>query len=265
MHCAKNHFDKVLYVPINRIGIESNENGVVPFLKNKNLLSFDVVLSRTEKEYRDMGYVLAKIFEDNGKYMPVNYKAILLGTSEFLVPVYFGLKNNGVKSPRTYFASSKQAIIQNFDNFKYPVTVKLPYQKDGAMIMDSKESAIGVIDTMEKLDQPILVQEAVKTSEKLRILVAGKSVYALKNEQAFALSKEYRKAMLDTAKTIGAQICQINAVAHADKLFVLGISVAPRMMIFEKVFGEGVINNAMKEIRADAQEFFNDSEKSAVH
>lgn len=256
LKCARNHFDKVLHTPITKIVIESGENGVVPLLGKKNLLEYDVVLVRVEKEYMEVGYVLAKIFEDNGKYMPTNYKAILLGSSEFLVPVYFGLKKNGIKSPRTYFASSKDAIVQNFENFNYPITVKLPYQKDGAMTVDSKESAIGVIDTMEKLDQPILIQESVKDSEKIRVLVAGKKAYALKNDAAFALSESDENAILETARKIGADICQLYAAVNENKLFVYGINIAPKMMIFETVFGEGVINGAMKGLRENADMHF---------
>lgn len=260
IRCAKAHFEKVIYAPITRIVIESNESGVVPFLNNTNLLEFDVVLVRVEKEYRDIGYVLAKIFEDKGKYLPVNYKAILLGSSEFLVPVFFGLKNNGIRAPRTYFASSKKAIIRNFENFNYPITVKLPYQKDGAMTIDSKESAVGVIDTMEKLDQPILIQEAAKNSEKMRILVAGQRVYALKNERPVKLSPHDEKSMLETARTIGAEICQMYAVSDRKRLFVSGVNISPKMMIFEEIFGEGVINGAMREMRSNADKFFSGPE-----
>ncbi|MFH1472098.1 MAG: hypothetical protein ABIF85_04300 [Nanoarchaeota archaeon] len=256
LKCAKNHFDKVLHTPITKIVIESNEDGVVPLLGSKNLLEYDAVLIRVEKEYRDIGYVLAKIFEDNGKYMPVNYKAILLGSSEFLVPIYFGLKKNGIKSPKTYFASSKEAIIQNFENFKYPITVKLPYQKDGAMTVDSKESAIGIIDTMEKLDQPILIQEIVKTSEKIRVLVAGKKAYALKNDAAFALSDSDENAIIATAGKIGADVCQMYAAMNENKIFIYGINIAPRMMIFENIFGKGVIDGALREMRENADAHF---------
>lgn len=253
---AKAHFDKVLHTPITRVVIESDENGVVPLLKDKSLLEYDVVLIRIEKEYRDIGYVLAKIFEDNGKYTPINYKAILLGSSEFLIPVFFGLKKNGIKSPRTYFTSSKEAIMQNFENFNYPVTVKLPYQKDGAMTLDSKESIIGVIDTMEKLDQPILIQEAVKDSEKIRVLVAGKKAYAIKNDAAFKLSPGDENAVVETARKIGADICQMYAAVNENKLFIYGINIAPKMMVFETVFGEGIINSAMKDMRENADIFF---------
>lgn len=256
LKCAKNHFDKVLHTPITKIVIESNENGVVPLLGSKNLLEYDVVLVRVEKEYRDIGYVLAKIFEDNGKYLPVNYKAILLGSNEFLVPIYFGLKNNGIKSPRTYFASSKEAIIGNFEKFDYPITVKLPYQKDGTMTVHSKESAVGVIDTMEKLDQPILIQESVKNSEKIRVLVAGKKAYALKNDAAFALSEVDESAIIATAGKIGADICQMYAAMNENKIFVYGVNIAPKMMIFESIFGEGVINSAMKDMRENADAHF---------
>ncbi len=257
LKCARTHFDTVLQTSISRVVIESNENGVVPLLKNKNLLEYDAVLVRVEKEYRDMGYVLAKIFEDNGKYLSVNYKAVLLGSSEFLVPVFFGLKKNGIKSPRTYFASSKEAIIRNFDNFNYPITVKLPYQKDGAMTLDSKESMVGVIDTMEKLDQPILIQEAVKDSEKIRVLVAGKKAYAIKNDVAFKLSDDDETAIIETAKKIGADICQMYASINENKLFIYGINIAPKMMIFETVFGEGIIDGAMKSMRENADIHFN--------
>ncbi len=256
VRAAKKYFGKVLYAPVSCVRIEVTGSGVAPFFRNTNLLAFDVVLARIPKECRDFGYVLTKIFEEQGKYLPVGYKAIILGSSEFLVPIFLGLKSCALKSPLTYFASSKEALRQSLEGFRYPVTIRPPYEKNGVMTVDSKESALGIIDTMEKLSQPILIQESLNGSDSVDILVAGERVYALKNKKPLELGENNRSAVIEASKVFGAQICRINGAMRGGDLLVRGISVAPKMMIFEEIFGEGIIDGMIKGLKEKAERFF---------
>lgn len=253
---AKKYFGKVLYAPITGIRVESDENAAIPFFKSSNLLKFDVVLCRIPKESRDFGFVLAKIFEENGKYLPIGYKAIILGTSEFLLPIFLNLKNCGLRAPKTYFACSRTAMRQSIDEAEYPVRIRLPYQKEGAMIADSKSVATGIIDTMEKLDQPILIQAAQKRAKRIKVLVVGDNVYALKDKKKHSLKTSESKILSETAKALGAEICQMNIVLSRNKILSLGINVSPKLMAFKKEFGEAVFDNVFSKISENASIFY---------
>lgn len=252
---AKRHFEKVLYVPVTRIRIEAGEEGVAPFFRNTNLLKFDVVLARISKEHRDFGYVLVKIFEESHKFLPVGYKAIVLSSSEFLTPVYLSLKNCALKTPLTYFASSKEGVMQSLEKFRYPVTIRPPYEKNGVIKVDSKESALGILDTMEKLNQPILIQEALNGADVVDILVAGEQVYAMKNKRPYKLRGHDRSAVIEASRVFGAQICRMNGAMCGGKLLLRGISVAPKLMIFEEKFGGNVIEEMMADLREKSASF----------
>jgi len=256
VEAAKKYFDRVLYASVASIRIESGPDGVAPFFKNTNLLKFDVVLVRIPSEHRDFGYVLTKIFEDSRKYLPVGYKSIVISSSEFLLPVFLNLKNCALKSPLTYFASSRDAVALSLENFKYPLTIRPPYEKNGAINVDSKESALGIVDTMEKLNQSILIQEALHGADAIDVLVAGNNIYALKNKEPFDLEERDRKAVLEVSRAIGAEICRMNGVMHKGELLVRGISPAPKIMIFEEKFGGNIIDTMFSDLRKKSEDFF---------
>jgi len=256
VEAAKKYFDKVLYASVTRIRIESGSEGVAPFFRNTNLLKFDVVLVRIPSEHRDFGYVLTKIFEDSHKYLPVGYKAIVISSSEFLLPVFLNLKNCALKSPLTYFASSKEGVVQSLEKFSYPVSIRPPYEKNGVINVDSKESALGIVDTMEKLNQSILIQESLSGADSVDILVSGSHIYALKNKEPFALKERDRRAVLEVSRVIGAEICRMNGVFHKGKLLVRGISPTPRIMIFEEKFGGNIIDTMFSDLREKSEDFF---------
>lgn len=245
---AKKYFDKVLYVPLSNMRIESKNGQSIPYYKDTNLLNFDVILPRITRKYSDVGYVLVKLFEDNKKYTPIEYKAIVFGYNEFLTPIY--LSERGIQMPNTYFALSRVALERILPTLKYPALLKLPYEKKGRMIIDSENSAKGIIDTIEQFAQPIIIQEMVDNSVGLSILVIGDTMYALKNkEKIYKMNEKDSERIRNVTHALGTSICQINALKTASGIFIHGVDICPKIDGFAEKFDIDITHVILKYLK----------------
>ncbi|MCK5333012.1 MAG: ATP-grasp domain-containing protein [Candidatus Aenigmarchaeota archaeon] len=233
---AKNIFEKVLYVPLSNVRIECTGKRPAPYYKDTNLLEFDVFLPRIFKKASDMGYVLMKTLEGGMKYSPINHLSVLFGYNEFLLPMQ--LRENGIPSLKSYFAMSRSALEKTISDLKYPIVLKLPYDKKGEIIIDSEETAKGVFDAVEELSQPLLVQDFAGKADSIDALVAGKKIFALKNKKLPArLSKIETKTILRASKAINASVSEINCLRTEEGLLVHGANICPNLTKYEPEFG----------------------------
>ncbi|RLG13222.1 MAG: hypothetical protein DRN71_05285 [Candidatus Nanohalarchaeota archaeon] len=245
---AKKYFDKVLYVPMSNMRIESKNGQSIPYYKDTNLLGFDVILPRITRKYSDAGYVLVKLFEDNAKYIPVKYSSIVFGYNEFLTPIY--LSEHGIPMPHTYFALSRVALDRILPTLKYPALLKLPYEKRGRMIIDSESSAKGIIDTIQQFGQPIIIQEMIENSIGLSILVVSDKMYALKNkDKVYRLNEKDREVVSNVVRVLGTSICQINALKTSSGLMILGVDICPNIVGFSEKFNEDMTEVILKHLK----------------
>ncbi|MCK5593775.1 MAG: hypothetical protein KAI18_00885 [Candidatus Aenigmarchaeota archaeon] len=235
MELAKKEFDSVLYAPIEMIRIETCKETAAPFFKNINLLDFDVIFPRISKRNADFGYVLLKIFEQHKMLSPLSSESLLYGYNEYLLP--FSLNNNKIQTPRTYLSMSRTAIEKNIDTMIYPAILKLPYSKTGTIVLDSAESAKGVVDTLETLKQPITLQETFKDATAISVLVIGNHTYAVKGKDSrYKLTTEERNTIMSVSQLLNATICQINLLKANDKAMVVGFNIKPKIEFFGNIY-----------------------------
>ena len=245
---AKKYFEKVLYVPLSNMRIESKNGQSIPYYKDTNLLGFDVILPRITRKYSDAGYVLVKLFEDNAKHTPVKYRSIVLGYNEFLTPIY--LSERGIPMPHTYFALSRVALDRILPTLNYPALLKLPYEKKGRVIIDSESSAKGIIDTIQQFGQPIIIQEMIENSIGLSVLVISEKMYALKNkEKIYRLNEKDKEVIRNVVQALGASICQINALKTSSGLLILGVDICPNIESFSEKFNEDMTEVILRHLK----------------
>lgn len=249
---AKKYFDAVLYVPMSNMRIESKNGQSIPYYKETNLLGFDAILPRITRKYRDSGYVLVKLFEDKSRYTPIEYKSIVFGYNEFLTPIY--LSERGIPMPPTYFALSRVALERVLPTIKYPALLKLPYEKKGQVIIDSENSAKGIIDTIQQFVQPIIIQEMIDNSVGLSILVIGDSIYALKNKDTrYKLNEKSCGIIMDVMNALGTSICQINAIKTASSIMIHSVNICPNIDGFSDKYDIDMSDVMLRYIKSRAE------------
>ena len=248
METAKKKFDSILYAPIEMIRIETCKDKAVPFLKNTNLLEFDAILPRVNKKNADFCYVLLKIFEQHSIFSSLSSESILYGYNEFLLP--FMLNNKRIETPKTYLAMSRPAIEKSIDTTIYPAILKLPYSKAGTIILDSPESAKGVVDTLETLNQPITLQETFSDALAISVLVIGSETYAVDGKKSkYKLTRDEMNTVMSVSQLLKAGICQINLMKANDQVMVVGFNIKPRIEFYSEIYDMDLLDKSISYLK----------------
>jgi ribosomal protein S6--L-glutamate ligase len=221
-------FDTIAYVPIPDVRIEAGEEPKVMY-KNKDLSKLDFIIPRIPRAYVWIGYIILEALK--GKvYFPIEPKASLIVHNKFMA--LLDLKLAGLPVPPTYLATSRQTMENLLDEMTYPVVMKLLYGSLGVGVMfaDSKSSAISVMDTLERFEQPIFLEEYVKhPGEDIRAFVLGGEVIAAMKRKAISgerrtnisvgsvgeatkLEPELEELAIRTAKTLGTEILGVDII-----------------------------------------------------
>ncbi|MCX6818590.1 MAG: RimK family alpha-L-glutamate ligase, partial [Candidatus Aenigmarchaeota archaeon] len=222
---AKKRFDKVTYAEIPYVRIKNNE----VYLKHTKLSDYDCVLPRIPRTYMNYGYLICKLLE-NRVFLPLKPESIITTHNKFLTLEV--LDKAEIPIPKTYVALTRTAMMGVLDKIKYPVVIKLLYGSlgKGVMFAESRQSAIPLLDTMETMNKPFLVEEYIKNpGEDIRALVIGNSVAAAMRRKAgrgerranigaggtgkkIKLPPEIQDLAIRTAKALGLGITGVDII-----------------------------------------------------
>ncbi len=198
-------------------------------LQGIDLSEFDIVIPRVRRSDADFAYVLLGVLEDLGVYSPISRDSILYGFNEYLIPFILG--RAGVETLTTLLGSTRAALEKSISRLRFPVVVKLPHNKDGAMIVDSEKIARCVLDTLESLGEPIIVQEMLEGSESFSILYIGERTYCIEKHNGTArkrkLGIEEKRTARRMTSLLGASVCQLNGMISGDRLVVIDLNINP--------------------------------------
>jgi ribosomal protein S6--L-glutamate ligase len=222
---AKKKFEKVTYAEIPYVSVKNNE----VYLKHTKLSDYDCVLPRIPRTYMNYGYLICKLLE-NKVFLPLKPEAIITTHNKFLTLEV--MDREGIPIPKTYLTLTRNAMMGVLDKIKYPVVIKLLYGSlgKGVMFAESRQSAVPLLDTMETMNKPFLVEEYIKNpGEDIRALVIGNSVVAAMRRKAgrgeiranigvvgkgkkINLSPEIKDLAVKTAKALGLGITGVDII-----------------------------------------------------
>jgi hypothetical protein len=104
------------------------------------------------------------------------------------------------------------------------------------MVLKSDSSLKGVVDTLQRLAQPIMIEEHYKNPTNIKILVIGPNTHAIKNEnESYKLSTGEHQIILRATRLLNTTICQVNAIKLGGELMVKNIELYPDIEHFEKI------------------------------
>ncbi len=270
---AKKLFDKAVYVPISNTYIANTKNGVDVIYKKGSLSSFDVILPRIPRTYRNYGYIATKLL--SGKVvLPFKPESVYITHNKFLTLV--ALDRANVPIPKTYLASTRKAIESMLAKADYPVVIKLLYGSlgTGVMFAETKKSAIPLVDVLESMKEPVFVEEFLENpGEDIRALVIGDEVVASMKRSSkggdmranigaggvgkkIKLSTEMQNLAVSTAKALKLGIAGVDIIETANGPFVIEANVNVHFEGITKATGVNVAKRMVEYMREkyDARE-----------
>lgn len=175
---AKKRFAKVVYSRIPDVRVQGTE----PYVKNLKLASFDCVFPRIPRTYRNYGYLITKLLHGR-VYMPITPESVLITHDKFLTVLR--LHEAGVPTATSGLGFTVDSMKHVLDDVQYPVVIKLVQGSlgKGVMFAESKSSAVPLLDTIEGLNEPIMIEEYIENpGEDIRALVIGDTIVAMKRK-----------------------------------------------------------------------------------
>ncbi|MFA6268647.1 MAG: RimK family alpha-L-glutamate ligase [archaeon] len=260
---AKKRFDSVLFVPIDRIQIQTAEGKVGLFYKGKNLLAFDAIYPRISSRDFLLGEALMKAIESSSAYCPLTLDSYQVTNHKFFTSQK--LSNKGIPGILSTLSISPKYADYAVNETGYPFVMKLisGFAGKGVVLVNSKEQMESILDTVHLFEEFICTQKFIKGKDSdVRCYVFGDYVIAVKRKckkgdwranisrGGSAMPINPTPEMLDiarnSAKTLGMDICAVDLMEYKNKWVVIEVNFMPGP--FKKYLGSMVIHEWIRVI-----------------
>jgi len=266
---GKRIFDAVTYIPTPYVSIEVEEDQLHVKYKNKDLSDFDCVLPRIPRSYRTFGFTILSLLKGKS-YIPIDPMALFNCHNKFLTLLM--LNEDLVSIPKTFLTIKRKAAEDILDEIDYPIVMKLLYGSlgKGVMFADSKNSAISLMDTLERFKEPIFIEEFVKNpGEDIRAYVIGEEVFASMKRKAkkdekranigiggegieFDIPDKYASLAIRSVRALNMEICGIDLVEGPKDPVVIEANVNAQFKELESVTKKNVARKIVEYVKETA-------------
>ncbi|MBR9675482.1 RimK family alpha-L-glutamate ligase [Candidatus Woesearchaeota archaeon] len=224
------------------VNIGSKEDKIL--VEGKPIGKYDCVY--VKGSYKYAGLLRAIVTElDDSTYSPFEPRSFTLVHNKLLTQLQ--LEKENIPMPKTYVAATTDAAKKILEKINYPIIMKLPSgtQGKGVMVADSYAAAASMLDTLESLNQPFILQEYIETdSEDVRLFVVGEKVVACMKRkslteevrsnihaggvgEAYEADTNTKKIAIRTAKLLGAEVCGVDILESIKGPLVIEANLSP--------------------------------------
>jgi len=268
---AKKRFDSVLFVPIDKLIIQTTDGKIGVFYKSQNILSFDAIYPRISSRDMLLGEALLKAIEQSGAYCPVNNHAYQVTNHKFYTVQK--LTNESIPGiASTLFISPKYAHFAIMET-GYPFVMKLisGFAGRGVVLVNNKEQMESILDAIHLFEEFICTQRFIKGKNyDVRCYVIGDYVIAVKrtsrkgewranvskggSAQLINPTPEMLEIAKKSAKILGMDICAVDLMDYKKKWIVIEVNFMPGP--FRKYLGTTIVQEWLRLLsnKTDAKE-----------
>jgi ribosomal protein S6--L-glutamate ligase len=212
-------------------------------------------------------------------YLPLKADAFHIGHDKLLTQLV--LQKHKIPMPTTYVSSGVGAAKKILGNINYPIIMKLPTgtQGKGVVYAESLAAASSMLDTLETLKAPFIIQEYVETGgiDTRAIVVGDKVVGAMKRKskggekranihaggkgESHSLDFHTKKMAIESAKAIGAEICAVDILESVKGPVVIEVNLSPGLQGITKATGVDVAAETAKYLAKKTKEYIANKKK----
>lgn len=255
---GKRVFENVSYFPIPQIVVALSGDEIDLKFKSRSLKEFDCILPRIPRTYRTFGFTILSLLEELDVPIPINPMSVFTSHNKFLTLLV--LNEHGIPVPKTFLSLKRNVTESVLDELKYPIVLKLLYGSlgKGVMFADSKQSALSIMDVLERFNEPIFVEEYVQNpGEDIRVYIVGYEVagsmkrIAKREEkrsnigiggrgEKYEVGDEIAEVAVKSARAMGMEICGIDIIEGSRGPIVIETNVNAQFHGLEKTTGVNI-------------------------
>jgi ribosomal protein S6--L-glutamate ligase len=237
--------------------------------EKKSLSGFDYILPRIDSKRAQVGYPVMRFLDEMGVKKPYVAETVIIAHNKFIT--LERLVSNRIPVPETYLTGSRRSALEILKKQRLPLMIKLlsGFGGQGVMVIESKEAAKSVIDTMRSLHQEILIEKYVENpGEDIRGIVAGDEViasykrvaspedkraniYAGGRAKVFKLSQEMEDIAMRSAGAIKSKICAVDMIQGREGIKVIEVNINPGLKGIEKATDINVAQRIISFVKSE--------------
>ncbi len=241
----KKYFDQVDMIDLRKIEVDLSKKYEIIYEGNP-LPHYDCIYAKGSFRYEPVLMAITSFYEVTS-YMPL--KANTFSVAHDKIYTQVALQNSKIPMPTTYLSATVSSAKNILKRINYPIVMKFPKgtQGKGVLFGDSYSSASSILDALESLRQPFLIQEYLETNGMdVRLFVVGDKVIAAMKRKAergenranihaggtgesFQPDEKMVKLAVEAAKAIGADICGVDLLESPRGPVVIEVNVSPGM------------------------------------
>lgn len=276
----KKYFDDVDDIYLKDVEVNIGKEAIVLY-RGEKLPKYDCLFVKGSFRYAPLLQSITRsLFRSC--YMPIRPESFTIGHDKLLT--HLALQMHKLPMPETYIASSPQAAKKILEKINYPIILKLPHgtQGKGVMFADSYASASSMLDALETLRQPFIIQEHVETGGvDIRAIVVGNKVVASMKRKAVigeeranlhagakaeacVLDTKTKKIAVDTGKAIGAELCGVDILESVKGPQVIEANLSPGLQGITESTSINVASKIAKFLHDRTKKWLEDGKKHAT-
>ncbi len=239
----QNHFDSCEMLDLRKIEVNLSQNMQILY-EGEPMKEYDCVYLKGSYKYEQLMRSISNSLYSK-TYMPI--KPIAFSIAHDKIYTQLDIQNNNIPMPATYVTATMEGAKNILKKVNYPIIMKFPHgtQGKGVMYADSFASASSILDALDSLKQPFLIQEYVETGGvDIRAIVVGDKVVASMKRKAelgekranihaggkgepVLLDNYTKKIAVAAAQAIGAEVCGVDMLEDVKGPVVLEINISP--------------------------------------
>lgn len=272
LDAMRKYFDEVDEINIKDIEVNVSSREERVFVAGKPIAEYDCIYAKGSFRYAQLLRAITTELSHLA-YMPIRPDAFTLVHDKLLTQL--SLESSNIPMPTTYLAATVASAKKILEKINFPIIMKLPQgtQGKGVMFADSFASASSMLDALDALKQPFIIQEYIETDNSdLRLIVIGEKVIASMkrkgsgeekraNLHAGGVGEAYepdaytKKIAIQTAKALGAEICGVDVLESIKGPRVIEANLSPGLQGITKSTGVDVADKIAKYLYQKTLEF----------
>lgn len=263
LESMKSYFDDVDKIDLRDVEVNLGAGKLDVLYEGRPLPQYSCIYARGSFRYAPLLRSVTRTLYLNS-YMPIKAETFTLGHDKLLT--HLALQHFNIPMPATYLASSTRAAKKILNEVNYPIVLKFPHGTGGKGVMfaESYAAASSMLDALIVLNQPFLIQEYIETGGvDIRAIVVGDKVIASMRRKAVKgelranihaggtgepviLDERTKRIAIDTAFSIGADICAVDMLESPKGPVVIEVNLSPGLQGITKATSINVADKIAK-------------------
>lgn len=268
----RKYFEEVDEIDIRYIEVTVGREGTKVLYKGENLGEYDCIFGKGSFRYAELMAAITSIYYDKC-YMPIKQKSFTIVHDKLLT--HLELQKHNIPMPLTYISATVSAARVILKRVNYPIIMKFPKgtQGKGVMVADSYAGASSILDALQSLRQPFIIQEYIETDgSDIRVMVAGdkvigsmvrkssndekrSNIHAGGKGEATTLDSHTKKIAIDTARVLGGSICGVDILESHRGPLVIEANISPGLQGITKATNINIADKMAKFLYINTKEY----------